>query len=174
MPILRCLPIIAMLCCLVLNDFGQDSGWKLLKLDNAAFQYPASWQMLKATHGNQTLIRLTPDSMQDLSMKMVEIFDAPLIGGNDFKWFKGHFSEVVMPALGADGKILTRKEMVFHNHSCVYADAVMNGLPVKVYGLDGLFYVYILILTQRRYSQVPDPALERDEMSILNSITYQR
>jgi hypothetical protein len=40
--------------------------------------------------------------------------------------------------------------------------------------LDGLFYVYILLLTQRRYSQVPDPALERDETAILNSITYKK
>jgi hypothetical protein len=56
----------------------------------------------------------------------------------------------------------------------MYAEAFINGLPAKIYGLDGLFYVYILLLTQRRYTQVPDPALERDEMIILNSITYQQ
>jgi hypothetical protein len=174
MPILRCLSIAAILSCLALSNFGQSAGWKPLKLDIATFQYPGSWQMLKATHGNQTLILLTPDSMQDLPMKMVEIFDAPLIGQYDFKWFKGHFSDVVLPALGSGGKIVTTKETVFHGHSCMYAEAVMNGLPVKVYGLDGLFYVYVLLLTQRRYSQVADPALERDEMTILNSITYRQ
>jgi hypothetical protein len=174
MPLLRCLSIGAILCCLALNDFGQAADWKPLKLDIATFHYPGSWQMLKASKNNQTLIRLTPDSMQDLPMKMVEIFDAPLIEEYDFKWFKGHFSEVVLPALGSGGKLLTTKEIVFHGHSCMYADAVMNGLPVKVYGLDGLFYVYILLLTQRRYSQVADPALDRDEMAILNSITYQQ
>jgi hypothetical protein len=174
MPMLRFLSIAAILCCLALNDFGQGAGWKPLKLDNATFHYPGSWQMLKASKANQTLIQLTPDSMQNLSMKMVEIFDAPLIGQYDYKWFKGHFTEVVLPALGSGGKLLTTKEIVFHGHSCMYADAVMNGLPVKIYGLDGLFYVYILMLTQRRYSQVADPALERDEMAILNSVTYQR
>jgi hypothetical protein len=173
MPELRCLSIAAMLCCLALSDFGQSAAWKPLKLDIATFRYPSSWQILKDTHGNQTLIRLTPDSMQNLSMKMVEIFDAPLTDRYDYKWFKAHFSDVVLPALGSGGKILTTKETIFHGHSCMYAEAVMNGLPVKVYGLDGLFYVYILLLTQRRYSQIPDPALERDEMTILNSITYQ-
>jgi hypothetical protein len=78
MPKLRCLSIAAILCCLAFSDFGQSAEWKSLKLDIATFRYPSSWQMLKDTHGNQTLIRLTPDSMQNLSMKMVEIFDAPL------------------------------------------------------------------------------------------------
>jgi hypothetical protein len=171
---LRCLSIVALFCCLALSDFGQYSGWKPLKLGNATFQYPGSWQMLKTTHGSRTLVTLTPDSMQNLSMKMVQIFNAPLIGDHDYKWFKGHFAEVVLPALGERGKILTKKEIVFHNHSCMYAEAVMYGLPVKVYGLDGLFYVNILMLTQRRYSHVADPGLERDEMAILNSLIYQQ
>jgi hypothetical protein len=68
--------------------------------------------MLEASKGNQTLIRLTPDSMQDLPMKMVEIFDAPLTDEYDFKWFKGHFSEVVLPALKSGGKLLATKEIV--------------------------------------------------------------
>ena len=174
MPNLRCLSIAAILCGLALNDFGQSAGWKTLKLDDATFHYPASWQMVKLGKDNQTLIRLTPDSMQDLPMKMVEIFDAPLAGQFDYKWFKAHFKEVILPALGSGGKLLTTKETVFHGHACMYADAVMNGLPVKVYGLDGLFYVYVLLLIQRRYSQVPDPALERDEMVILNSIIYRQ
>jgi hypothetical protein len=173
MPFPRCLSIAAIFCCLVLDNFGQGADWKPLQLDIATFHYPPSWQMLKAAHGNQTLIRLTPDSMASLTMKMVEIFDAPLTEKYDYKWFKGHFSQVILPALGSGGKILETKEITFHNHACIYADAVMNGLPVKVYALDGLFYAYILLLTQRRYSQVPNPALERDEMAILNSITYK-
>ena len=76
MPNLRCLSIAAILCCLGPRGFGQDAGWKALKFDIATFQYPASWQMEKATNGSQTMIRLTPDSMRDLSMKMVEIMDA--------------------------------------------------------------------------------------------------
>jgi hypothetical protein len=174
MLMLRSLSIAAILCCGALNDCSQGVGWKPLKLGNATFHYPGSWKMLNASKPNQTLILLTPDSMENLSMKMVEIFDAPLIGQYDYKWFKGHFKEVVLPALGSGGKLLTTKEIGFHGHSCMYADAVMNGLPVKIYGLDGLFYVYILMLTQRRYSQVADPALERDEMAILNSVTYQQ
>lgn len=174
MSLFRCLQIASIFCSLTLSGFGQDAGWKSLKLGNATFQYPQSWQMLKDSHGNQTLIQLTPDSMQDLSMKMVEIFDVPFSDKYDYKWLKGHFSQVVLPALGSDGKILATKEILFHNHSCVYADAVMNGLPAKVYALDGLFYCYILLLTQRRYTKVSDPALERDEMAILNSITYQQ
>lgn len=173
MSIIRYLSVAAILCCLVFGSFGQTDGWRPLKLDFATFYYPSSWRMLKDTHGDQTLIRLTPDSMQNLAMKMVEIFQAPLIGKTDFNWFKGHFSQVVMPGLEDGGKILATKEIVFHNHACIYADAVVNGLPVKVYGLDGLFYVYILVLTQRRYSRIPDPALERDEMAILNSVTYK-
>lgn len=31
----------------------------------------------------------------------------------------------------------------------------------------------VTLLTERRYSQIADPALERDEMAILNSITYK-
>lgn len=170
---LQCLLFAVILCCLALNDFGQGADWKVLKLDIATFHYPSSWQMLKASHGDQTLIQLTPDSMKHLTMKMVEIFDAPLTEKYDFKWFKGHFAEVILPGLGSDGKIVTTKEILFHNHSCIYAEGIMSGLPVKVYALDGLFYTYILLLTQRRYSRIPDPALERDEMAILNSITYQ-
>lgn len=174
MPVLKCLLVASISCYLSFSSFGQGAGWKPLKLYNATFYYPPSWQLLKDSHGNQTRISLTPDSMQDLSMKMVEIFNAPLTDQYDYKWFKDNFSQVVLPALGPGGKILSTKEIVFHKHSCVYADAVRNGLPVKVYGLDGLFYVNILLLTQRRYSQIPDPALERDEMEILNSITYQQ
>lgn len=55
----------------------------------------------------------------------------------------------------------------------MYAEGVMNGLPVKVYALDELLYIYILLLTERRYIETADPALERDESAILNSITYQ-
>jgi hypothetical protein len=174
MPLRRCLSIGAILCCLALNGLGQGTGWKTLKLNTATFHYPATWQMLKDSKGEQKLIRLTPDSMQHLDMKMVEIFDAPLTEQYSFKWFEEHFSDVVLPALGSKGKIFTTKEIVFHNHPCLYAEGVIHGIPVKVYGLDGLFYVYILLLTQRRYSQVADPALERDEMAILNSITYQQ
>ncbi len=95
MPLLRSLSIGAILCCLALNDFGQGAGWKTLKLNTATFHYPVTWQMLKENKGEQTLIRLTPDSMQHLGMKMVEIFDAPLTDEYSFKWFKGHFSDVV-------------------------------------------------------------------------------
>jgi len=165
--------MVVIFCCLAFGSFGQTDGWKPLKLDFATFYYPPSWQMLKDTLTNKTLVRLTPDSMQHLSMKMIEIFQAPLFDKYNFNWFKEHFEQVVMPGLGEGAKILTKKEIIFHNHACMYADAVVNGLPVKVYGLDGLFYVYILVLTQRRYSRVPDPALERDEMAILNSVTYQ-
>jgi len=172
MPILRCLAIAAISCCVTLNGFGQSADWKLLKLDIATFRYPPSWQMLKDSHDNQTFIRLTPDSMKELSMKMVQISDAHLIQQYDYKWFKAHFASVVLPGLGSGGRLLTTKEIIFHNHSCMYADAIMHGLPTKVYALDGLFYVYIVLLTQRRYSQVADPALEKDEMAILNSITY--
>jgi hypothetical protein len=173
MPILRCLSITITLCCLAINDFGQGPDWKSVKLDRATFRYPPSWQMLKAAHGDQKMIRLTPDSMRDLTMKMVEIVDAPLGQQYDFKWFKGHISQVVLPALGAGGKILSTKETTFHNHACIYIEGTMYGLPVKVYALDGLFYLYLVLLTQRRYSLVPDPALERDELAILNSISYQ-
>jgi len=163
----------AISCCVTLVGFGQNAEWKSLQLHIATFRYPASWQMLKDSHDNQTLIRLTPDSMQALSIKMVEIFDAPLTEQYDYKWFKANFPALLLPALGSGGKILTTKEIMFHGHSCMYADAISHGLPVKVYGLDGLFYAYTLLLTQRRYSQVADPALERDEMAILNSITYR-
>jgi len=56
----------------------------------------------------------------------------------------------------------------------MYAELLDHHLPMKVYGIEDEGYIHLLIFTSRRYIQVADPALERDETGILNSITFDK
>jgi hypothetical protein len=169
------LPLAIILCC----SFGcpvdvQPTGWKLLQLGKATVNYPASWQIAKASRDGQNRVTMTPDSMKQLTMRMVEIFYLATDEKRNFATLKQNFVAIVQPMIGSEGKIGKTEDIVFKGHKGIYAELVNSSLPIKLYAIDGGANLYLFLLTCRRYTQVANPALERDEKAILNSISFDK
>jgi len=107
-------------------------------------------------------------------MRMIEIIDLPLSGSHTYESFKSGFTSILeaQPNLGI--KVTRSKEITFRDHKTMYAEIVRSSLPAKVYGIDGNTDIYLFFVTPRRYVTVADPALERDEQTILNSIVIDQ
>ena len=144
-----------------------------MKYGKAVFSYPHSWRMTSEKKGQVTLVSVTPDSMKNLTMKMVEVFDLPTDAEHNFAFFKKNFTMIIQSTIGTEGKILKTQETTFKEHKTMYAEAISSSLPIKVYGVNAGAHICVVILTQRRYSQIPDPAMERDEAAILNSFKFE-
>lgn len=160
-----------LIVCLTPLLHAQTSARKPLKLGNISISYPSTWHQSRESRGAETRVELTPDSMQTLGMKMCTIFALPL-SGHDYAFFKEHFIQMTQTAIGSDGKILKTTETNFKGHKCMYADILESSLPVKEYGFTDGTYLYMFLLRPRRYVKVPDPALERDENGVLNSVSF--
>ena len=172
MPILRVLSIIVVMSCLAFGGRAQQTSWKSLKLNKVSVNYPPSWHLTRETRGAQVRVTLTPDSMQQLTMRMFEIMELPLDGEHNYAYFKKEFPTILKPWVDQGGKILKSEEITFKNHTSMYAEIIASSLPTKVYGVDAGDYIYVIVLTRRRYSKIADPGLERDGMGILNSISF--
>lgn len=166
---LRQLMASVLIGCLIPAVHAQTSDWKPLKVGKISISYPPDWHQSRASRGNETRDELTPDSMQ--TVYMCTIFALPLDGHN-FAYFKEHFNQMVQATIGADGSILKVKETTFKDHKCMYGDILLNSLEVKVYGFCDGTYLYMFLFRPRRYAKVAEPALERDENSILNSVDF--
>jgi hypothetical protein len=174
MPFLRQLLIALVCCALAVSGRAQSSSWKSMKFGKVSLHYPPTWTNTKATFNGQTRVTLTPDSMKDLSMRIVEFFELPLDGTFTYANFKSGFASLLKAQPDAGIKVPKCEEITFKEHKTMYAEAMRKGLPTKVYAIDGGTRIYLFFLLPRRYSTVPDPALERDEKAILNSITFDQ
>jgi hypothetical protein len=130
--------------------------------------------MTKEDRGRQARFTLTPDSMRHLTMRIVEIIGLPQDGSHSYASFKSVFVSLLEGQPDAGIKVTKSEEITFKDHKTMYAEIKRNSLQTKVYGIDGGTYIYLFFLLPRRYSTVPDPALERDEKAILNSITFDQ
>ncbi len=79
---------------------------------------------------------------------------------------------ILKPWVDQGGKILKSEEITFKGHKSMYAEIIASSLPTKVYGVDAGDYIYVIVLTRRRYSKIADAGLERDGTGILNSISF--
>ena len=130
--------------------------------------------MTREAHGDQTQVTLTPDSMQNLTMRMIEIIDLPQSGSHTYANFKSGFTSILEAQPDAGIKVTRSEEITFKDHKTMYAEIIRSSLPAKVYGINGSTDIYLLFVTPRRHVTVADPALERDEQTILNSITFEQ
>ncbi len=172
MPFLRLLPITIVFYLFGFTVKTQLPGWKSVKCGKASLNFPGTWHMTRETRGAQVRVTLTPDSMQQLTMRMFEIIYLPMGGEHNYAWFKKNFASMLQPYVDQGGKILKTTEITFKGHTSMYAEMIASSLPVKVYGINGGSEIYLIVLTQRRYVKVADPGLERDGNGILNSIAF--
>jgi hypothetical protein len=112
--------------------------------------------------------------MQHLTMRLIDIVDLPVIGNYTYAYFKSGFVSLLEGQADAGIKVTKSEEIMFKDHKTMYAEVIRNSLPAKVYGIDCGTDIYVFFVTPKRYSTVPDPALERDEKAILNSITFDQ
>jgi hypothetical protein len=174
MPILRQLLIYTVFGCQAFAGHAQHSTCVSLRNGKISLNYPPTWHMTKETRGNRTRTTLTPDSMQKLTMRMIEIVDIPVSSDYPYATLKSRFPSIVKMRPEDGIKITKIEEITFKDHKTMYAEFIRNGLPGKMYGIDGVPDIYLIAVTTRRYTNIPDVALERDEKMILNSITFDQ
>jgi hypothetical protein len=160
------------LCFFTFASHGQSPAWNSLRYGKISLHYPPTWHVNKeAPHAGQSRLTLTPDSMQNLTMKIIEIYELTVSGDHTYARFKNDFASMLQSRSGMGTKVLKTEEISFKGHKTMYAETIQSSLPAKVYGINAGTEIYPIILIQRRYSNIPDPRLEQDEMAILNSIT---
>lgn len=155
---------------LVVAGWAQPAGWKKLEFDKVSLSYPPTWHLTQERRGQQRRFTVTPDSMQKLSMRMFEIMELPIGEGHDYAFFKKFFSTVLHGDGEANIKPLKTEEITFKGYKAMYAEVMSNSLPAKLYGVDGGSVIYLIVVMERRYSQVADAGIKRDANAILNSV----
>ena len=161
-------------CCLALAGRGQPADWKTLQCTKVSLRYPPTWHPAEESRGQQKRYTLTPDSMQRLTMRMFDMMELHVDSAHGYGYFKNSFNTLLHPNAKSPTKILKTGEITFKGHNCMYAEMTNNGLPQKVYAIDAGHIIYLVILTESRYSKIADPAMKRDGMAILNSITLDQ
>lgn len=172
MPSFRYLLTAAVIFSLTVTSRAQTAGWKSVTYGKASLHYPPTWHLTRDSRGTQTRISLTPDSMQNLSMRMIEMYELPSNAEHNYAFFKANFTELIKNGTSSDAKFLKMEEMSFKGHKCMHAEIISGSLPSSVYGIDAGADIYLILVTKRRYSQVADPGLDRDGTAILNSISF--
>ncbi len=157
--------------CVALSAGAQTIAWKVVTYGRISVMYPPTWHMSKERHEPLTRVTLTPDSMQDLDMRLVQIYEFPTNSNHTYESFKTIFPSLLKAQFGTGVPTPKIDEISFKDHKALYAD-VKSELPSKAFALNAGAAIYVIILQQRRWIHTPDPGIERDEKAILNSITF--
>ena len=112
--------------------------------------------------------------MQRLTMRMFEMMEIHVDSAHGYSYFKKSFNTLLHPNAESPTKVLKTEEITFKAHNCMYAEMTNNSLPQKVYAIDAGKIIYLIILTESRYSKIADPKMKRDGMAILQSITLDQ
>jgi hypothetical protein len=166
----RVLHLIGFLC-VALSAGGQTIAWKVVNYGGISVMYPPTWHMTKERHESLTRVTLTPDSMQNLDMRLVQIYEFPTSSNHTYESFKTVFPSMLKVQFGTEVPTPKIDEISFKDHKALYAE-IKSELPSKAYALNAGAAIYVIILQQRRWIHTPDPGMERDEKAILNSITF--
>lgn len=163
------------ICFFTSAGHGQSPAWNSLRYGKISLHYPPTWHVNKeAPHAGQSRLTLTPDSMRNLAMQIIEIYELTVSGDHTYARFKKDFATMLQSRPGMGTKVLKIEEISFKGHKTMYAETIQSSLPAKVYGINAGTEIYPIILIQRRHSNIPDLRMEQDEMAILNSITIDQ
>lgn len=171
MRLTRHLLIALLISTLTFTTHAQTTTWKSTTYGKLSLHYPPTWHLARYDKGIQTHISITPDSMKNLLMQMFEVWELPTSAEHTYAFFKANLTPILRNATAPDATVVKTEEISFKGHKCMRTEMISGSLPIIVYGLDAGTAIYLVVLTPRRYSKVPDPALERDERAALNSIT---
>ena len=164
----------ALACFLTSATYGQAPAWKSLRYGKVSLNYPPTWRTTKESHEGQTHVTLTPDSMQNLSMRIIEIYEIPLGGDHTYARFKKDFAANLNSQPDGSTKVLKVEEISFKGHKTLYTEIIRSSLPAKAYAINAGSRIYLIFLLLSRHVNVPDPKMEKDEKAILNSITFDQ
>jgi len=92
MPFQRYLLFVTLFCISTFAGFGQGPTWKSLRIGLMSLKYPPTWQTEKHKGEIETLVSLTPDSMRNLGMRIIQISELPIIGDHTYANFKKGFA----------------------------------------------------------------------------------
>jgi len=164
----------AAICCFTFTSHSQSPAWKPLRYGQIALKYPPTWQTERLSHNGQTAVTITPDSMKNLSMRIVSIFEFSLRGDHNYAAFKKDFATILQSRPDWPTKVLKTEEISFKSHKTMYAEIIESSLPAKVYAINVGTKIYLIALLQSRHVNIPDPKMEKDETAILNSISIDQ
>jgi len=84
MLVLRQLLATSLGCALTLSGLAQSASWKTLHHGKMSLSYPPTWHLTQNEKDQQTRFTLTPDSMQNLDMRMLMVFELPVTGDRNY------------------------------------------------------------------------------------------
>jgi len=171
MPLQSSFLCIILSCFLTFTGSAQDASWKPYRYGNISLKYPPTWLPNKESQGPQTRVTITPDSMRRLTMRMIEIYELKVEGDHTFANFKNGFA-TSLKSQDESTKVLKTEETSIKDHKAIYAEIIRSSLPARVYGINAGASIYVVFLYKSRHVDIPDPKMEKDEMTILNSIVF--
>ena len=107
-------------------------------------------------------------------MKVLAIFELPLGGDHTYAAFKSNFAAILNSDKDLPTKVLKTEEISFKGHKTIYAEIIRSSLPAKVYAIDAGNSIYLIFLLRSRHVNTPDPKMEKEETTILNSISIDK
>jgi len=137
-------------------------------------KYPPNWQTTKETYKGQARGTLTPDSMRQLTMRIVEVIELPLDGNHTYAGFKQNFAAILKSQPDLATKVLKVEEISLKDHKAMYAELIHNSLPAKLYAINAGSKLYMVFVLKTRHVDVPDPKMEKDGAAIVNSIAFDQ
>jgi hypothetical protein len=171
MPFQRLFLFAALSCSFAFAGHAQAPGWKSIRYGQVSLSYPPTWQTERLSQDGQTAVTLTPDSMRNLAIRIIGVYELPLSGDHNYATFKKDFTTLLQSRPDWPTKVLKTQEISFKSHKTMYAEVIQSSLPAKVYGINAGTKIYMIVLLLSRHVDIPDPKMERDETAILNSIT---
>jgi hypothetical protein len=159
-----------LLCILAFTIHPQPPSWTSATCGKLSLHYPPTWHLTHETRASGTRITLTPDSMQQLSMHMMELYDIHLDAQHTYSLLKKQAIQALQES--PETKMVKTVDITFKGRQGMCLEFIQNSLPGKMYWVNGGTELYWIIIIPRRYIGVPDPGLERDETAMMNSISF--
>lgn len=133
--------------------FCKRTAWRFEKDGKIRLKFPATWCYLKESRNELTRITITPDSLKSLAIKAFELFKVNR-NGRTFAFFKENFDYSVKSRMEGKVEIKKKANIIFKERETVYAEAIEDGIPAKLYCINGGNDVYMITLLERNHEGV--------------------